>query len=52
VQDGLFDHVLNNVMMGQTYVTPSDMTEKKSQAVNGGRQPTRVTPESPQDDQP
>ena len=40
VEDGLFDHVLMNVMNGATYPTPPDMTEKKSHEKNGGRQPT------------
>ena len=42
VADGLFDHVLMNVMMGATYPTPPDMTEKKSHENDGGRQPTRA----------
>ncbi len=40
VQDNLFDHVMQDVMMGKTYVTPADMTEKKSHKLNNGQQPT------------
>ena len=39
VQDGLFERVLNNVMMGRIYETPTNMTEKKSHDIDGGRQP-------------
>lgn len=44
VQDGLFDHVIQNVMMGRIYETPTGMTEKKSHDINGGKQPTHAAP--------
>jgi len=44
VQDGLFDHVVQNVMMGRIYETPSRMTRKKSSDIDGGKQPTNAAP--------
>ncbi len=51
VQDGLFDRVVDNVMMGRIYETPSGMTEKRSHDVNGGKQLTH-TAHSEQDETP
>ena len=42
VQPGLFNRVIDNVMMGRIYETPSAMTEKVSHDINGGRQPTHA----------
>ena len=50
VQDGLFDHVMQDVMMGKTYVTPADMTQKKAHKVNNGQQPTGAQTDTRQDD--
>lgn len=48
VDDKLFGNVLMNVMMGKTYPTPADMTEKKSsQQQPGGRQPDKAAASSP-----
>ena len=52
VQDNLFDRVMQNVMMGKTYSTPADFTEKKSHKVNNGAQPTTTTPDSDKDENP
>ena len=52
VQDNLFEHVMQEVMMGKTYPTPANMTEKKSHKVNNGAQPTTVTSASDKDDNP
>ena len=38
VDDKLFGNVIMNVMMGKTYPTPANMTEKKSSQQTGGRQ--------------
>ena len=51
VQDGLFDRVMHNVMIGQLYTTPADFTEKKSHKINGGRQPNSTPPPSDRDHQ-
>ena len=42
VQDGLFDHVVQEVMTGRIYETPTGMTEKKSHDIDGGRQPVQA----------
>ena len=42
VQPGIFNRVVDNVMAGRIYETPSDMTEKTSHDINGGRQPTHA----------
>ena len=52
VQDGLFDHVMQDVMMGKTYVTPANMTQKKAHKVNNGQQPIGAPNESSRDDTP
>ncbi|TLU72958.1 ubiquinol oxidase subunit II [Lichenicoccus roseus] len=51
VQPGMFDRVMDNVMMGRIYETPSDMTEKVSHDINGGRQPTHADPAAIKQDQ-
>ncbi len=50
VQDGLFNHVMQDVMMGKTYVTPADMTQKKAHKVNNGQQPIGAPTDTRQDD--
>ena len=51
VEDNLFDHVMGNVMMGQTFPTPPNMTEKKAGQVNGGKQQLSALPPGKDDDQ-
>ena len=46
VQDGMFGHVIQNVMAGKTYPTPPDFTEKKASYHNGRRQPGTNGPHS------
>ena len=52
VQDNLFDHVMHDVMMGKTYVTPAEMTEKRSHKMNNGRQPLTTEPGFDKDENP
>ncbi len=42
VENGFFDHIMQSVMMGVTFDTPSSMTEKKAHKVNGGQQPNNA----------
>ena len=48
VENGLFDHVVDNVMAGKVYPTPSGMTEKKSSGDDGRREPTTAAQASSQ----
>ncbi len=48
---GLFDRVMQDVMMGNTFPTPPDMTEKKAHKTNDAKQPTGGT-SSPNKEQP
>lgn len=41
--DGLFDRVMQGVMMGDTFPTPPNMIEKKAHKSNDGKQPTGGT---------
>ena len=52
VQDNLFEHVMQEVMMGKTYPTPANMTEKKGDKVSGSPQQTTATPVSDKDESP
>ncbi len=47
VDDQLFGRVIQNVMMGKTYPTPPDMTEKKASQQTGGRQQNRADGPAP-----
>ena len=46
VDDKLFGHVIQDVMMGKIYPTPPNMTEKKSSQAPGGRQPEKAAASS------
>lgn len=46
VDEKLFGNVIMNVMMGKTYPTPPNMTEKKASEENGGQQPDRAAASS------
>ena len=44
VDGGLFGHAMDEVMMGKTYPTPANMTEKKASYNNDRRQQNQATP--------
>lgn len=48
---GLFDRVIQNVMMGETFPTPPNMTEKKASRMNNAKQQTGGSP-GPNKEQP
>ena len=47
VEDHLFSHVIQQVMAGETYPTPPNMTEKKAHETNGGKQENRASQTGP-----
>ncbi len=51
VQAGLFDHVMQDVMMGNVYPTPPNMTEKKAHKIGDGKQQTISTAAPPGQEQ-
>ena len=52
VQDNLFEHVMQEVMMGTTYPTPANMTEKKGEKASHSPQQTTAMPVSDKDESP
>ena len=51
VQASLFDHVMQDVMTGNVYPTPPNMTEKKAHKIGDGKQQTISTASSPDQEQ-